>query len=178
MQFVESHSPSCIIFAAYDQDHSEIYFCFPSVSPHRYRLLLAYPLSYFVRPAKCQRQKRHHLLQPFCRSQPRLLKAESSTLKTSEQRLDLPSPRIIFYSTPALLAACHDQVLSSLKLHPCYVQMLTDHSTRQWPRLSGISKTAAWLAPSPLACCLSRYLPTVVCENQRDSFSGARTTSY
>ena len=105
-------------------------FCFSSVSLHRKRLLLAYPLSYFVRPAKRQRQKRYHLLQPFCLSQPRLLKAESSLLKTSEQCLDLPSPRVIFYSPQALLAACHDQVLPTLKLHPCYVQMLTDHSTR------------------------------------------------
>ncbi len=108
------------------------------MSLHLKRLVLAYPLSYFMRPAKGQRQKRYHLLQPFCLSQPRLLQAESSLLKTSEQGLDLPSPRIIFYSPQTLLAACHDQVLSTFKLHPRYMQMLTDHSPRLF-KLNGLA---------------------------------------
>jgi hypothetical protein len=125
-------------------------FCFSPMLLDRQRLVLTYPLSYFMRPAERQRQKRHHLLQSFCLSQPRLLQAESALLKASEQRLDLPSPRVIFYSLRRLLAACHDQVLSTFKSHPCYVQMLTDHSTRLF-KLNSFPYPASRKQPRGLA---------------------------
>jgi hypothetical protein len=99
-------------------------FCFSPVSLDRYRLGLTYPFSYFMRPAKGQRQQRHHLLQPLRISQPRLLQAESSFLKTPEQCLDLPPPGVLFYSVLGRFGACHDQVFSTSKLHPRYVQVL------------------------------------------------------
>jgi hypothetical protein len=134
-------------------------FGFSSMSLHLKRLVLAYPLSYFMRPAKSQCQNRYHLLQSLCLAQPGLLKAESSFLKTSEQCLDLPTPRIIFYSSMSHLATCHDQILSTFKLHPRYVQMLPDHS----PRSFKLNRLA--YAASRKQACGSHHLPVTVSDH-------------
>ena len=91
---------------------------------HRKWLVLTYPLSYFMRPAKRQRQKRYHLLQPLCLSQPGLLQAESSFLKTSEQSLDLPTPCVLLYGSLCRFGACYYQVFSSSEFHPGDVKVL------------------------------------------------------
>src|ERR1044072_721853 len=121
-----------------------------------YRLALTYPLSHFMRPAKGQRQNRYHLLQPLCLAQPRLLKAESSLLKTSEQGLDLPSPGVILYCLMSRLAARHDQVLSTFKLHPRYVKALPDHSTLPF-QLYGLTDSI-----SRKQSCCPHHLPSLV----------------
>src|ERR1044071_2762685 len=143
-------------------------FGFSSMSLHLKRLVLAYPLSYFMCPAKSQRQNRYHLLQPLCLAQPGLLKAEASLLKTSEQCLDLPSPRIIFYSSMSHLAACHDQILSTFKLHPRYVQTLPDHSPRPF-KLNRLAYPA-----SRKQACGSRHLPVAVSDDGVGSQTDAK----
>jgi hypothetical protein len=133
-------------------------FSFSPMLLHRYWLRLTYPLSYFMRPAKRHRQKRHHLLQPLCLSQPRLLQAESSFLKTSEQSLDLPTPGVFFYSPPCRLSTCHYQVFSSSKLHPGDVKPLPDDTPPPF-KLNRLAYSA-----SGKQACGSHHLPSLVAD--------------
>jgi len=141
-------------------------FCSSTVTLYRQRLLLAQPFAYHMRPTKRQRHQSYQLLQSLWLDNMRLFHTKASTFQTSKQRLDLPSPRVIFYSSHALLAACHDQVLSTLKLHPCYVQMLTDHSTRLF-KLNGLAYPASRKQPRG-----SHHLPSPV------AYQGICSQSY
>src|SRR5215216_1763422 len=80
-------------------------------------LLLAQPLTDYVRPTKCQRQQGDYLLQTLRLDHVSFLKPKAATLQTAEQRFDLPSSGIIFYCRGGVGRCHHDEVFTAHQSH-------------------------------------------------------------
>src|SRR5215216_784549 len=88
-------------------------------------LLLAQPLTDYVRPTKCQRQQGDHLLQSLRLDHVSFLKPKAATLQTAQQRFDLPSSGIIFYCRGAVGRCHHDELLTARQSHSTNPQSQT-----------------------------------------------------
>jgi len=85
---------------------------------HLQWLMLNQPLANHMRPTKGQCQHRYLLLQPLRISDVSLFQTKSPTLQTPEQRLYLPTSRILCYGRFSRSRAGNYQVFSCPKLHP------------------------------------------------------------
>src|SRR5436305_5321643 len=79
--------------------------------------LLAQPFADDVRPTKRQRQQGDQLLQTFRLDHVGFFKPEAATLQTTEQRLDFPSLRIVFYRTGGVSRRHHNQIFAAGQTH-------------------------------------------------------------
>src|SRR5215510_2990970 len=97
-------------------------------------LLSPKPFSNYVCPAKRKRQKRYQLLQAFRLCNMGLFQTKPSALQTSEQRLNLPSLRIINYCRLTHLLSGYNQVLASTQAHPADIKLNTKQTTNTFKR--------------------------------------------
>src|SRR5436305_10409043 len=102
----------------------------------RQGLLRAQPLAGDVRPAEGERDERQQLLQPLRLGDVRGFQTEAARLEAAEQRLDLPSLRVVCKGGRDFPLRDDDHILATGQPHPRDMPSLAPDDSRSPKRLT------------------------------------------
>src|SRR5215211_1477518 len=114
----------------------------------RQRLVRAQPLADDVRPAEGERDERQQLLQPFGVGDVRGFQTEAARLQAAEQRLNLPSLRVVCKGGRDFPLRDDEHILAFGQPHPTEMPSLAPDDSRPSKRLTVPDAAMAEQLPS------------------------------